>query len=58
MNNFTTNTYEMKREIVNFSKILILKVNATNNITLATTFRITLALSFRLTYLYLLSINE
>ena len=23
MNNFTTNTYEMKREIVNFSKIFL-----------------------------------
>ena len=40
------------------SIILILKVNATNTITLATTFRIALALSFRLIYLYLLSINK
>ena len=31
MNNFTTNTYELKREICNFSeKILIFKVIATN----------------------------
>ena len=27
MNNFTTNTYEMKREIVNFSKKISLGLN-------------------------------
>ena len=31
MNNFTTNTYEMKKEIVNFSKKISLGLNKTTS---------------------------